>query len=144
MKFALIYSILALSGYYAFGQSLSHYHWNKRVILLFANESDQTDLQEQLMLLTMNNEEVTERALVIYQIFNEYALSPNEEMLTLKEIQVLRKNYKIDTREAFTFLLIGKDGTEKMRSSKVVSMPTLFSCIDAMPMRRAEIRNKGR
>ena len=143
MKFAAILSIMALSGYSAFGQLLSQHHWNERVILLFANHSEQIDLQTQIDLLTQNKEEVTERALVIYQIFESHVLSPNKKVLTSADAVALRNSHDISSGEAFTFLLIGKDGTEKMRSEKVVSMSRLFSLIDAMPMRRAEIRKKG-
>jgi hypothetical protein len=143
MKFAAILSIMALSGYSAFGQILSEHHWSDRVILLFASDSEQAELQTQIGLLTRDEEEVTERALVIYQIFDSYALSPNKKVLTSADAKTLRDSYDIPSEEAFTFILIGKDGTEKMRSEKVVSMSTLFSIIDAMPMRRAEIRKKG-
>ena len=40
----------------------------------------------------------------------------------------------------FTFILLGKDGTEKLRRlGKVVSPQELFQLIDSMPMRKAEM-----
>lgn len=55
------------------------------------------------------------------------------------------KKWKIDGTGLFTFLLIGRDGGEKLRSSDVVTAEKLFSLIDAMPMRQNEVersRNK--
>ncbi|TDE16864.1 DUF4174 domain-containing protein [Dyadobacter psychrotolerans] len=49
---------------------------------------------------------------------------------------------KIDKDSAFTFILIGRDGGEKYRSVMLVTAVTLFGQIDAMPMRRSEVRRK--
>ena len=46
-------------------------------------------------------------------------------------------------RDAFTLVLIGKDGTEKLRSDKPLPARELFDFIDAMPMRQAEMRSKN-
>ncbi|NJL13025.1 MAG: DUF4174 domain-containing protein [Microscillaceae bacterium] len=43
---------------------------------------------------------------------------------------------------AFTLLLIGKDGGEKLRSPEALPPSQLFALIDAMPMRRREIENQ--
>lgn len=42
----------------------------------------------------------------------------------------------------FTVILIGKDGGEKLRSHTPISLDTLRSTIDAMPMRQEEMRSK--
>ena len=40
-------------------------------------------------------------------------------------------------------ILVGKDGTEKLRAHHVVSAQALFALIDAMPMRQREMREAG-
>ncbi|MEO0341702.1 MAG: DUF4174 domain-containing protein, partial [Bacteroidota bacterium] len=45
-------------------------------------------------------------------------------------------------KDSFLFILIGKDGGVKLRSTSVVPLDDLFALIDGMPMRRAEIRRK--
>ena len=42
----------------------------------------------------------------------------------------------------FAAILVGKDGTEKFRSDEPVRPETLFGLIDAMPMRRREVRDR--
>jgi len=42
----------------------------------------------------------------------------------------------------FTVILIGKDGGEKLRSHQPISLDTLRSTIDAMPMRQEEMRSQ--
>lgn len=54
----------------------------------------------------------------------------------------LRKRYRVDDKE-FLIILIGKDGSEKLRSDTVVSPDKLYALIDAMPMRREETRKKN-
>ena len=44
---------------------------------------------------------------------------------------------------AFAAVLVGKDGGEKFRSEGPVSPEVLFEIIDAMPMRRREMRDPG-
>ncbi len=44
---------------------------------------------------------------------------------------------------AFRIRLVGKDGGVKLDQSTLVEVPTLFSLIDAMPMRQAEM-SRGR
>ena len=60
----------------------------------------------------------------------------------------MKKNFKEElfktyqpNHDEFTFVLIGLDGGEKMRSTKVVSLEQLFGLIDSMPMRQWELKN---
>ena len=51
------------------------------------------------------------------------------------------KKYDVEPNK-FTLLLIGKDGGEKLRSTKPVKTEAIFKLIDSMPMRQAEMSNK--
>lgn len=44
--------------------------------------------------------------------------------------------------DTFVAILVGKDGGEKYRSADPIAPQTLFDLIDAMPMRRREIRSR--
>ena len=50
------------------------------------------------------------------------------------------KKWDVDTSKSFTFILVGKDGGEKHRSNTIVKYPDLFGKIDAMPMRKSEVK----
>jgi len=43
---------------------------------------------------------------------------------------------------AFSVVLIGKDGGEKLRRDSFLSTRELFAFVDAMPMRRAEMERE--
>jgi hypothetical protein len=58
---------------------------------------------------------------------------------------LLERDLAIKTRfntPAFSVVLIGKDGGEKLRRSTPLSPDELFALVDAMPMRRAERRER--
>lgn len=44
--------------------------------------------------------------------------------------------------KGFLFVLVGKDGGVKLQSSRIVERKRLFAIIDAMPMRRSEMREE--
>ena len=48
----------------------------------------------------------------------------------------------IGKRPAFEVVLVGKDGGEKLRSAVPIEPERLFETIDAMPMRRQEMRSQ--
>jgi len=45
---------------------------------------------------------------------------------------------------AFAVVLVGKDGHQAFRSAQPVTAEDLCARIDAMPMRREELRRRGR
>ncbi len=55
---------------------------------------------------------------------------------------LLCKKYKVDAHTDFTVILVGKDGSEKLRSQNLLTTEKLFALIDSMPMRRGEMRNQ--
>ena len=120
-------------------QSLSQHEWENRVILLFAPDFQNQTLKQQLGFFQKNKKGLADRKLIVYQITREEVKKDGK---LLKENSVLSSSFnqfKVNKNE-FTFILIGLDGGEKMRSSEVISREKLLSKIDRMPMRQAEIR----
>ena len=56
--------------------------------------------------------------------------------------EALRARFGVKAEE-FAVILVGKDGGEKLRTDEVLSPIRLFATIDAMPMRRREMREGG-
>ena len=121
-------------------QNLETHLWEDRVVLLFAADLQQTTLQKQLDLLKENPEGLIERKLVIYQITPNTIQKNGVDFFDKKFNGQLFKKYK-PKKDEFTFVLIGLDGGEKMRATKIVSLNKLFGKIDRMPMRRSEINH---
>lgn len=102
---------------------LSQHLWSERVLVLAAHDPDAPVMQTMMKRLEENAEGVKERNLVVYRVRN---------------IDALARTWKLSA--PFSLILIGKDGTEKVRSNKPVEVEMIFRTIDAMPMRMREIR----
>lgn len=120
-------------------QIADNYQGNNRVLLLFAPDANDPSFQQQLSILTQDLSEVTDRDLVFYKIFSDGGSTPDGKTLSSGKALAFRKNYVINRYE-FICILVGKDGTEKLRKREPVSLQELFELIDRMPMRRREIR----
>ncbi len=124
-----------------FSQLPDHHRWSDRVILLFAPSPEHVAFQRQDHLLDEVRAGVSDRDLVIYRLFEDGGVDPQGQPLPAASVRSLRRAYR--PSDGFTFILIGKDGTEKLRETAVVSMEELFGLIDRMPMRRQEMRRKN-
>jgi hypothetical protein len=97
-----------------------------RHILLFAPDSTNPMIQKQYTQLMHDKAGLNERDLILTKYYYSNA-------------KHVFKKYGISTI-GFTFLLIGKDGFPKYRTKEPISSEKLYSLIDAMPMRRDEIK----
>ena len=102
---------------------------NKRKVLLFSTAKEPTVLQQQQKILNGEVEGLREREIVI----ETYLLNERNEAVFTRHTA---------GQAPFTFVLIGKDGGEKLRSNQLVSTKKLFGLIDQMPMRQSEMRKR--
>lgn len=114
------------------------FRWKNRLIFLFANSEANDILVKQLKSFQEHQEGIKDRDLKIFIVYPDKIVKYPEQDEISASANSVRKEYK---PEGFTYLLIGKDGTEKLRSNEQVSIQKLFSTIDAMPMRRREMRD---
>ncbi len=99
---------------------------NYREVILLAPNKEDINFIRQLQILKTDEKGLSERDIKVSTYFFEDGLPKNQLKLVSKP-------------NSFTFILIGKDGGEKYRSYQPTSLKTLFSIIDVMPMRRAEM-----
>ncbi len=105
---------------------LDQHLWQDRVVLLFADDLNDPDMNTTRSALIGNLSGVHERDIVIY---------------VLKSTSPTGRRFDA-TGQGFTFVLLGKDGGEKLRSTSVVTLQTLYETIDSMPMRQVEMRER--
>lgn len=119
---------------------LKPYQWQNRLVVIFSPDgSDEAYTSQQKELLAAERG-LKERDLLLFYVFADRVLLPNQTTLGAKEAQSLRAHYIIPEKETVS-LLIGKDGSEKLRSRDLLTTERLFVTIDAMPMRQSEIKN---
>lgn len=99
-----------------------------RKVLLFYSPAGEVDFKSQMKMLKASQAGLDDRDIEVVSIpfSNENAAQ--------------YKQWKVDTAQAFTFILVGRDGGEKHRSAGPVTTQKLFGLIDAMPMRKSEVK----
>ena len=122
---------------------MKDYQWENRVLLIFAPDSDDAILTEQSANLSGMGAGLNARDLVVVQIVSEDAVSFNGKVDTSLTSQAFYEYFVVQKAD-FTVILVGKDGTIKLRQTQPVTSQRLFSIIDAMPMRQREMRERGR
>jgi hypothetical protein len=98
-----------------------------RRILIFAPDSANISLKNQNLIFEKENAPCVERNIVI----ENYTFATHGNHIFSK--------YQVSNRD-FTVLLIGKDGFVKLRSKEIISATRIYALVDAMPMRKDEMR----
>ncbi len=119
--------------------SLYELRHTSRPLLIFAPKPDDPQLEIQIRRLTQNASVLDGRDLVIIAVPFE-SPSPTEASLSPEEATEARRRFHIAPTD-FTVILIGKDGSEKLRDTKPFTVAKLRDTIDAMPTRQDEIRS---
>ncbi|MFD2915624.1 DUF4174 domain-containing protein [Psychroserpens luteus] len=127
---------------YMKAQDLSKHQWKNRVLLIITENIEDQEFKNQIKKLQNNQKGLQNRKLIIYQMTpTHFKLGISEENEWIKRPE-LYNNLKSNDK-TFEVILVGLDGGEKLRQNSVLTTDKLFSLIDGMPMRRAEIKNKN-
>jgi hypothetical protein len=112
---------------------LGKYEWKNRVVVLFGGSGDQK-LASQVEVLKSREKDLASRDMVVITVIGD-EVRPVYGDATGVDARKLRQQAGIKDN-AFQAVLIGKDGTIKLRSSDVVTGVNMFGLIDRMPMRK--------
>ena len=121
-------------------QSMSNYRWKKRPLVVFAESDGSPLLAEQRQIVSRYRSDLNKRDVVVVWVVGntvstELGPPPNSNATSL------RARFDVADGE-FRAVLAGKDGGEKLSSAKPLAADKLFATIDAMPMRRDEMRRR--
>ena len=106
---------------------LDRLRWQSRVIVVWAENAKDQRLTRQESSFKKNNAGLNERDVKVFSLTGE-----------TPDTQSLRTKLGIDHRP-FAVVLIGKDGSVKVRKYTTVDPEELFHTIDRMPMRKDEM-----
>jgi hypothetical protein len=109
-----------------------------RPVLVFAASARDPSFSSQQALLEQYADDMMDRNLLYVPVLAKPALfnQPLDApyvMLTGAELKGIRERFHVGPSE-FMVILVGKDGGEKFRSSKPVSVLKLDALVDAMPV----------
>jgi hypothetical protein len=119
-------------------QMMEKFLWEKRVVMLFTPEVENAAYLAQKKIFSDHADGLKERDIAMIEVADFKFVAFDGEIQPHVATKHFYNEYDVDP-SAFTFILIGKDGTEKWRQSDVMDIDHLFGLIDAMPMRQREM-----
>lgn len=122
----------------AMAAELSDYRWDRRPLLVFAPTDGDPRLAETLSRIEATRCDFDSRDMVVGLVVAEGSSSLDGHSVDAAQSQRLRDQFAID-ENAFTVLLIGKDGGEKRRVTDIPDLEAIYTLIDGMPMRGREM-----
>ncbi|MBA6419149.1 DUF4174 domain-containing protein [Pseudomonas sp. 5Ae-yellow] len=130
--FLCLFSVVAQSQERVMLNDITSLKWQNRIIIVSEPQAG----ANAAALLEQNVAEINERD-VIWFVINGQTIKTNYQgYLTADLRETLMAKYTLNAGET---ILIGKDGGTKRRLD-TLDLDTLFSAIDAMPMRQSEMR----
>jgi hypothetical protein len=120
---------------------LTQYLWENRVLLVFSPNIQDVRFEAQVKELRQSICDLQDRDMLVFQIINNAGVINLNGSTSKLTGDKFRKKYQVQSND-YRVILIGKDGGEKMRSHKVISVNEIFNEIDAMPMRQNEMASK--
>lgn len=120
--------------------AMAGYKWKKRPLVVFAPSAGDPGLAKQRVIVADLRPAFQDRQIVVVYVVGEQVSTELGDGLGLGAA-ALRSRFGVGA-DAFRAVLVGKDGGVKLSSGKPIAAGTLFSTIDAMPMRRDETRKQ--
>ncbi|MEZ0607330.1 DUF4174 domain-containing protein [Fibrella sp. WM1] len=106
---------------------------HRRVVLLYGRDINQGHLIEQQQAFMAAQEGLTERDVDVIVLINSELAEPDRQYL-------MSHHFEFVPSDDFAGYLIGKDGLMKKKFTHPIAVDDLFKTIDAMPMRKDEMK----
>ena len=119
---------------------LGQHEWRHRLLFLIAPQSQDAGLKMQQREIALRRDAVLDRDVLVFQLLPDQGLL-GETPLPGESVRALREQLGVAADDRLT-ILMGKDGGIKKRTALDTDLRETFLQIDAMPMRRNEIRAK--
>ena len=118
------------------GAPLAAYMGSARVLVVSAPHENDPELGRQMAALSRAGAQLRERDLVVVRV--EGSMARDDRGASLEAAAV--REVLAMPADRFEVVLVGKDGGAKLRSVTAIPIANLLGTIDAMPMRRNEMR----
>jgi hypothetical protein len=144
--FMILFAALSIGGgRYAAAQTpdLSRYQWKNRLLFLFAPSRSHPMFDALHQSIVVQAAEVFDRDLVVFEILDSGPSSASTAGIDSETAHMLRDRFNVNRGE-FKVVLVGKDGGTKLNRKNQTHLKDIFDLIDAMPMRREEMRQKSK
>ena len=113
-----------------------------RLFLILAASLENEGFSHQDRLLEGSEDGLQERDMLRGDLFEDGTGSFDGEAVSAGDAAAVRERFRVEPGR-FVALLVGKDGTVKHRFDEPVGPGEIYALVDAMPMRRREMRERG-
>ncbi|MFW5835157.1 MAG: DUF4174 domain-containing protein [Pseudomonadota bacterium] len=113
--------------------------WQRRLLVVVASESARDTVERQRALVA--SPMFSARDLDLVEAVDRGPVRINGDPVASPTVEAVRDHYRV--AGDFGVRVIGKDGGVKLTTTRLVTMQALAELIDAMPMRRQEMRERG-
>jgi len=138
-------AVLACSifgGQEALSMDLNQFQWENRLLFIFSPQEGDSFFQALQSEISTQPDEISERDLVVFKIFETGPSYMGTTRIDPQAAAAIRTKFAAPFGQ-FTCILVGKDGGTKLKRHSRVKLEEVFDLIDAMPMRREEMRQKS-
>jgi hypothetical protein len=122
----------------AMAAQLGDYRWESRPLLVFAPGESDPRLVETLSRIEATRCDFTNRDMVLGVVVSEGNSTLDGHAVDADEARRLMSQFAIG-ENAFSVVLIGKDGGEKWRVDDIPDLRRIYAVVDGMPMRSREM-----
>ena len=137
-----VFACVILGGQEAQTMDLDQFKWKNRLLFIFAPQEGDAFAQALQNEILTQPDEISERDLVVFNIFETGPSYMDTTRIDPQTAAAIRTRFAAPPGQ-FTCILVGKDGGIKLRQDALVKLEEVFNLIDAMPMRREEMRQKS-
>jgi hypothetical protein len=121
---------------------LAQFQWKNRLLFIFAQDVSHPLFKGLQSQIAAQKAEVEERDLIVFEVPAQGPARMNTNPLDQQEADSIRSQFAVPSN-AFSLILVGKDGGIKLKRSDQVDLSEVFGLIDSMPMRQREMRQKS-
>ncbi len=113
--------------------------WKQRPLVLFAPSADAPGARGMLGAVQRENAGFVDRDMVLIEVYGGDGALVDGKKLPAGTAWHLRGRFDVAVGEVMV-ILVGKDGGEKLRANAEIDLEYIFRLVDAMPMRRQQMR----
>jgi len=136
----IVIALITFSADQVAAYDLSQHQWRHRLLFLIAPDNGDPDLAAQQRGIALRRDAILDRDMRVFQLLPDKGFVEDVE-LPRPAVTKLRSHLGANPEDRL-LILVGKDGGVKRRAALNADLRGVFLQIDAMPMRRDEVRTK--
>lgn len=131
-----IFILLMVSTSFLRAQKLSDYTWKQRIVILSDTDSDFKNAKEALTKISAYTKEINDRDILLFLHRNGQLYCTDLKLTGMATAASIPNDFT-------GYILLGKDGGIKLKKPYPIHPEEIFTLIDGMPMRRAELKTNN-